>query len=91
MIKRFLISCFCLLAGLPLLAATYPASNGVFTYYGFPTTNSGGAYWSTGISSADELAKTPPVQVTFTVAGTSFSFVFSNDPFEAAKKTTDKI
>lgn len=54
---------------------TYAATNaGVFTYYGFPTTNypgSGGATISSiGISSPSELAKFPPVQVSFDFTGT---------------------
>lgn len=57
---------------------TYGATSSIFNYYGFPTTNySGSVISSIGISSATELSKFPPVQVSFDITGTSCELILN--------------
>lgn len=92
--KIFLSLCLALAAGPAALAdtitlggssststTTYAATNSVFTYYGFPVTNypaAGGAVSSYGINNASEMAKFPPVQVSFDLTGTNFWLMIDN-------------
>jgi lysophospholipase L1-like esterase len=94
--KKYLVTfCFAVLTGFPLWAdtitvggtalvnpTTYPATSGVFTYYGFLTTNypsAGGNIVSTiGISSTNDMKKFPPVQVGFDLTGTNFEVIINN-------------
>lgn len=63
-------------------ATTTLATNVIYSYYGFPTTNypSAGGYIvsSTGISSASELGKFPPVQARFDFTGTNCELIMDS-------------